>query len=230
VQLAPTAIFAFVPLHAFNPSFELDNQPRVRETIPMSLTAVKVGRDGLLAATLAVLDREGVNGLNLRAVGEEAGVSAPAVYWHFKDKPALLAAVVKQISAEFVQQVREAAERARPRDMLAAVADAFIAFVVEHPHRFQLLFRGPTRGNQVLRQPPPPPHTSFGTMIDVVRRSMKAGGLKVDDPVSVALTVSAMGQGLVVLLERNRFGDRDEFAEFARLSFRRLLNGLAVAG
>jgi AcrR family transcriptional regulator len=193
----------------------------------MPLTAVKVGRDGLLAATLRVLDRDGVEGLNLRAVGKEAGVSAPAVYWHFEDKPALLEAVVKQISTEFVQQVRHAAASVTPSQALTAVGDAFIAFVIECPHRFQLLFRGPSKLNKVLRKPPPP-HSSFGTMIEVVRQGMKAGALTVEDPVSVALTVSAMGQGLVVLLERNRFADREEFADFARTSFRRLLRGLAV--
>jgi hypothetical protein len=65
-------------------------------------------------------------------------------------------------------------------------------------------------------------------MVTLVEDGMKAGTLRVENPTSVALTLAALAQGLVLLLERNRFTDREEFAEFARLSFRRLLRGLSV--
>jgi AcrR family transcriptional regulator len=197
--------------------------------VAVSLTDVK-GRDGLLAATIRVLDREGISGVTLRAVGKEAHVSAPAVYWHFEDKETLLDAVVQQIAAQFVGRVRTGVSAAAPADELAAIGDAFVEFVVEHPHRFQLLFREPPRRtmNKPLRSPAPPPHTTFGVLVAAVERGMANGTLRQDDARSVALTIAAMGQGLVSLLERNRFADRREFADFARLSFRRLIGGLGA--
>lgn len=194
----------------------------------MKLTPVKGGREALLAATLRVLDADGLEGVTLRAVGREAGVSAPALYWHFEDKDALLAAVTGEIATQFVARVRRAASEAPARTRMAAVGDAFIDFVVEFPHRFQLLFRQPPRGaNKPLRRPPPP-SSSFGVLVQVVEEGMNDGVLRREDPVSVALTVAGLAQGLVVLLERHRFTDRQEFADFARLAFQRLLRGIAT--
>ena len=173
-----------------------------------------------------MLDRDGVDGVTLRAVGREARVSAPALYWHFEDKDALLVAVVREIAAQFVRHVRAAAEAAPAESRMVAVGDAFVAFVIEHPHRFQLLFRRPPRGTSRPLHRAPPPNSSFGVLVELVEQGMTAGTLRRDDAVSVALTVAALAQGLVLLLERGRFADRAEFAAFARESFRRLLRGL----
>jgi len=41
-------------------------------------------------AALALLNETGLDGLTLRAIARELDVKAPALYWHFKDKQALL--------------------------------------------------------------------------------------------------------------------------------------------
>ncbi|GAA1003559.1 TetR/AcrR family transcriptional regulator [Streptomyces thermogriseus] len=41
-------------------------------------------------AALNLLNEVGLEGLTLSAIGRELGVKAPALYWHFKDKQALL--------------------------------------------------------------------------------------------------------------------------------------------
>jgi AcrR family transcriptional regulator len=196
--------------------------------VPLTHVKGGGGREVLIAATLRVLDREGAEGVNLRAVGKEASVSAPALYWHFEDKEALVGAVVLEIGAQFVDRVRRAAAAAPKGEGLLAVGDTLIEFVIEYPHRFQLLFRRPPRNAMKPLKRTPPPHTSFGILVQVVEQGMVEGTLRREDPASVALTIAAIAQGLVVLLERNRFTDREEFAEFARVSFRRLLQGLAV--
>jgi TetR/AcrR family transcriptional regulator, tetracycline repressor protein len=40
-------------------------------------------------AAARVLEREGYEGLTMRAVADDLGVQAPAIYWHVKDKQAL---------------------------------------------------------------------------------------------------------------------------------------------
>ncbi|TXS53067.1 TetR/AcrR family transcriptional regulator [Streptomyces sp. uw30] len=46
---------------------------------------------GRVAATaLELLNEVGLDGLSLRAIAKELDVKAPALYWHFKDKQALL--------------------------------------------------------------------------------------------------------------------------------------------
>lgn len=39
---------------------------------------------------LKLLNEVGLDGLTLRAIAKELDVKAPALYWHFKDKQALL--------------------------------------------------------------------------------------------------------------------------------------------
>lgn len=49
-----------------------------------------ITRDAIVDAALAVLDDVGMDGLTVRAVAERLDVKAPALYWHVRDKKALL--------------------------------------------------------------------------------------------------------------------------------------------
>jgi len=47
-------------------------------------------RDLVVNTALKLLDEVGLDGLTLRKLAAELGVQAPALYWHFKNKQALL--------------------------------------------------------------------------------------------------------------------------------------------
>lgn len=47
-------------------------------------------RERVADTALRLLDEVGLDGLTLRAIARELDVKAPALYWHFKDKQALL--------------------------------------------------------------------------------------------------------------------------------------------
>ncbi|MFD8704016.1 TetR/AcrR family transcriptional regulator C-terminal domain-containing protein [Kitasatospora sp. NPDC059648] len=50
----------------------------------------KLDRALVVDTALQLLDEVGLDGLTLRAIAAELDVKAPALYWHFKDKQALL--------------------------------------------------------------------------------------------------------------------------------------------
>ncbi|MEV6259687.1 TetR/AcrR family transcriptional regulator C-terminal domain-containing protein [Streptomyces sp. NPDC051784] len=50
----------------------------------------KIDRARVADAGLGLLNAVGLDGLTLRAIARELDVKAPALYWHFKDKQALL--------------------------------------------------------------------------------------------------------------------------------------------
>ena len=52
-----------------------------------------LGRGGIIAACLEIVDELGVDGLTMRRLGARLGVDATAVYRHFRDKDELLRAV-----------------------------------------------------------------------------------------------------------------------------------------
>lgn len=61
---------------------------------------MQLRRADVVAGALALLDDDGLDGLTMRRLGARLGVRAGAVYWHFKDKDALLGAMADRIVGE----------------------------------------------------------------------------------------------------------------------------------
>ncbi|MCO8127861.1 TetR/AcrR family transcriptional regulator [Acidimicrobiia bacterium EGI L10123] len=73
-------------------------------------------RQRLIDATVAVAERDGVDGLTTRAIVAEAGVSAGMFYGHFDSKEALLAAVVDHKTDELTTLVHAELELGTPME------------------------------------------------------------------------------------------------------------------
>lgn len=97
----------------------------------------------LVADGLRMVEDKGLDALSLRAVARHAQVSAAAVYRHFADKDALLAAIAGQgfarINASF-EAALEKAKRRSPLGRLRALGEAYIAFALAHPGLYRLMF------------------------------------------------------------------------------------------
>jgi AcrR family transcriptional regulator len=110
-------------------------------------------RDRLLAAAHRVLTRDGLEGLTLRAIAREAGVSHGAPLRHFPSLAALLAAVAAEGFARLVATIDAdlaAAEAgaaaatsaaATPRRRLAVAGRAYLRFALADPGVFSVTFR-----------------------------------------------------------------------------------------
>lgn len=97
----------------------------------------------LLAAAERVLERDGVQGLTLRAAAREAGVSHAAPSHHFGDLTGLLS----ELAAVGFRKFNDAISKARAADPLPQAAfdstgEAYVRFALAHPGLFQLMFRG----------------------------------------------------------------------------------------
>jgi AcrR family transcriptional regulator len=88
----------------------------------------------LLRAAAEVLEKEGLGALSLREVARRAGVSHNAPYRHFPDREALLAG----LAAQGFQMLGERLAANAGRKM----GEAYVAFALEHPQRFRLMFGG----------------------------------------------------------------------------------------
>ncbi|MBB2946941.1 AcrR family transcriptional regulator [Actinoplanes lutulentus] len=98
-------------------------------------------RGELVDAAFGVLDEQGPAGVTLRAVARAAGVTAPAVYRHFADLPALLAELRRDTFAQVIQ-VTAAAEDGLPSPAarLLARARAYVELGLARPARYALIF------------------------------------------------------------------------------------------
>ena len=98
-------------------------------------------RVALIEAGLAALNGADSEALSLRAMAREVGVSATAVYRHFPDKQALLAALAAEGIAMLGHAQRDAAEAAGGGNAgFAATGRAYVRFAIANPALFRLMF------------------------------------------------------------------------------------------
>ena len=57
----------------------------------------KLGRDTVMDAAMAIADAEGLDAVTIRRIATGLSVTPMALYWHFKDKDALLAAMADRM-------------------------------------------------------------------------------------------------------------------------------------
>ncbi|HEX8933749.1 MAG TPA: TetR/AcrR family transcriptional regulator C-terminal domain-containing protein [Pseudonocardiaceae bacterium] len=67
-----------------------------------------ITQEDVVRTAVRLLDEVGLEGLTLRRLGCELGVSAPTLYWHVRDKRALLDLVAEAIAVDYRSPVRPA--------------------------------------------------------------------------------------------------------------------------
>jgi AcrR family transcriptional regulator len=100
-------------------------------------------RQALIAAAEQLVVERGVDGFTLREAARRAGVSPAAPAHHFKDMRGLLTAVALLGFRDFAAAL-EAADRrggADPQLRLREQGAAYVAFALQYPGRFLLMFR-----------------------------------------------------------------------------------------
>ena len=83
-------------------------------TAPQALPSPELDehvRTRLLHGAVRVFDRKGYAGASVREIAEMAGVTKPALYYHFGSKEGLLLAILKQAEQQFSDAVAQAVAR-----------------------------------------------------------------------------------------------------------------------
>jgi AcrR family transcriptional regulator len=97
----------------------------------------------LVAAARAILEKDGIEALSLRAVARAVGVSPAAPYHHFADKDALLAAVAAQGFRELTAAMEKRMTlQVEPTKRFLGTGAGYVAFAVANPALFRLMFGG----------------------------------------------------------------------------------------
>ncbi len=98
-------------------------------------------RPALLAAAEQILDKDGIDGLTLRAAAREAGVSHAAPSHHFGDITGLLTALAASGFVRLREALEEELSEPDPHRRVRALARRYVAFARAHPGVFLLMFR-----------------------------------------------------------------------------------------
>jgi AcrR family transcriptional regulator len=156
----------------------------------------------MLQEALRMIHRGGVEALTLRAVGEKLGVSRTALYRHFADKSALLAAVAREgfrmlrIELETVWKA-EGGGRAG----FEAMGVAYVRFAVANPSHYRVMFGGYVDREQEERDP----HLAqegagaFQALVDAIVSLQKQRSIRPDNPFQLAQYIWANVHGIAML-------------------------------
>ncbi|MFD7551844.1 TetR/AcrR family transcriptional regulator [Streptomyces sp. NPDC059816] len=180
------------------------------------------GREIVLAAR-ALVEESGPAALTMRALADHLGIKAPSLYKHFPDKAAVEAEVIALGLLETAEALEAAEERfARsapfvpepgaavdePRTLLAALARAYRADALAHPHVYLL----------ATERPLPRHALPEGLEARAAMPLMRACDYDVDR----ARAVWAFAHGMVSLEIHGRFPDDADLAATWRAGVRTL--------
>jgi AcrR family transcriptional regulator len=136
--------------------------------------------DELVEAAVRVLAAHGDTGrLSIRAVAAEAQVTPPAVYRCFPDRRALIRTVIETCFDRFEAHLAEASRgQADPFEALRRQCRAYVAFGIDQPHVYRVMFGAWSAGPKTMGtygRRPHPGADSFNSLIASIQRCINAG-------------------------------------------------------
>ena len=99
-------------------------------------------RQTFLNAATKMLGENGIDGLSLRQVATQIGVSRTAPYHHFKDKNQLLCAIAEEAYKQRLQQAQIMFndESLSMRERFSQYVHSYVKFANENPELYELMF------------------------------------------------------------------------------------------
>src|SRR5215218_2257057 len=138
-------------------------------------------RRGLLDEALSTIRAEGVEALTLREIGARLGVSRTALYRHFADKGALLAAVATEGYRRLREQLTSAwVDGGRDRDAFDAMGVAYIRFAIDSPSHYRVMFGGFVDAEAGESELATEAAGSFQALVDALASLQGTGAVRAD--------------------------------------------------
>jgi AcrR family transcriptional regulator len=123
----------------------MSTQPRNPVPSRRELARTRTSADILQTARRALV-QDGAEGVTLRAIARELGMTAPALYRYFPSREALLNQLVAEIYDELTADLRTARDAVDdPVEQLLEVARRFRGWALRNPREFGLVFVYPIR-------------------------------------------------------------------------------------
>ncbi len=187
-------------------------------------------RRALIDQALRTIDELGGEGLTLRGVGEALGVSRTALYRHFSDRQALVAAVAREGFRTLRLALVEAWERhGRGAAGFDAMAGAYLQFAVEHPSHYRAMFgrfvESGARDPELIEEA----QAAFQALVDRLVELQREGQAREDDPIMQARFVWSVTHGIAMLVIDGQLRDRDAATALNRYAAERIRAAIAPA-
>jgi len=102
-------------------------------------------RTKILDAARELFAEQGYDAVTMRTIAERIEYTPTAIYYHFKDKDALIRELCDQDYGALAEEFQKIATVADPIARLRASGIAYARFAFEHPNHYRLMFMTPLR-------------------------------------------------------------------------------------
>ncbi len=189
-------------------------------------------RRALIDEAVRTIGRSGASALTLREAGRRLGVSRSALYRHFSDKAALLAAVAGDGFLRFTRDLQQAWDEGGPNlEGFNRMGVAYVDFALEHPSHYRVMF-GEFR--EMCAKDPElegVAKASFDVLLNAIVVLQRDGSLRTDDPTMMGYYIWATDHGIATLAINGLLGtSREAIDPLVRYAIARMNDALRPGG
>ncbi len=157
-------------------------------------------RQALVDQAVATIRDRGVETLTLRDVGERLRVSRTALYRHFADKDALLAAVATEGFRAFRQALADAWDGVgHTHAGFMQMGRAYVTFARSRPSHYRVMFGGFVEKANCDPDLRGTAESAFAVLVDALAELQQQGFVRAGHPQEIALFVWASVHGFAML-------------------------------
>lgn len=158
-------------------------------------------RRQIVECTIALVAERGPAAASLSAIAARAGISKPAVLYHFSSKDAVLEATARHVLTAFAAAVGERVDAAGgPEAKLVAFLRAAVGYLREHREQVRVLVEGLVRdrdGARELAPGSPAGASRWQGVATLLEQGQRGGVFRAFDARTVALMINGALDGLV---------------------------------
>jgi AcrR family transcriptional regulator len=168
----------------------------------------------ILKSARAAFGRNGLEGLSMRDIATDVGITAMAIYRHYASKQALIDALVLDALGEWSKSVAAICPT-EPLEWYRRIGEAHLEFAVRKPRRYEAAFL--IHSTKARRYPDDfiAGRSPAGSLqLQLISELIAQGVLKGASPIEIVVANAALSQGLITLYRAGRIaGGEAEFRE-----------------
>lgn len=152
--------------------------------------------DKIMTVASEELAEKGPEELSLRQIARRLGCAIGTIYLYFRDKDALIDAVVDAGFAGLLTSLQAVDATMPPREQLRAAFQSYVRYGIDNQNLYRCAFCLPRRADRPLRRP----HQAFEHLLHLVETAQAAGTFQHVATQLAAQTIWVAAHGLTSLL------------------------------
>jgi len=187
-------------------------------------------RQKILDAALEIINQEGFAALSMRKLADRIEYSPASIYLHFDSREQIARELSAAGYAQLLDRLTAAASNPNPIERLTAVNQSYVAFGLEHPETYRLIFMGDSGYMTAVfaeKTTDSPADRSYQILLDLAR-DLRRSGLDLGRATAneFAEILWAAMHGIVSLKLTCPIFPASPAATLAKVMTRTLINGL----